>query len=93
MEKGDALVIRAIILCTTLFFSVPLFAQKNMDVLFMKNGDGRHLNTNATYFIKVVNDLSWNVSLYGSWDSRPPATFPKSDYDSSSGLSWTFGNR
>ena len=52
-----------------------------------------HFNTNATYYLKVINDLSWNVSFYGSWDSRPPATFPKSDYGSSSGLSWTFGNR
>jgi hypothetical protein len=52
-----------------------------------------HINTNAVYYIKVANDLSWNVSFYGSWDTRPPATFPKSDYGSSSGLSWTFGNR
>jgi hypothetical protein len=52
-----------------------------------------HFNTNATYYVKIVNDLSWNFSFYGSWDSHPPATFPKSDYGTSSGLSWTFGNR
>ncbi len=52
-----------------------------------------HFNTNATYYIKLINDLSWNFSFYGSWDSRPPPTFPKSDYGTSSGLSWTFGNR
>ena len=52
-----------------------------------------HFNANAVYYIKVVNDLSWNFSFYGSWDSRPPATLPKSDYGTSSGLSWTFGNR
>jgi Protein of unknown function, DUF481 len=52
-----------------------------------------HFNTNAVYYVKLVNDLSWNFSLYGSWDTRPPATFPKSDYGTSSGLSWTFGNR
>lgn len=52
-----------------------------------------HFNTNATYYIKIIGDLSWNLSFYGSWDSRPPATLPKSDYGSSSGLSWTFGNR
>jgi Protein of unknown function, DUF481 len=52
-----------------------------------------HFNTNAVYYIKVINDLSWNFSFYGSWDSRPPATLPKSDYGTSSGLSWTFGNR
>ena len=52
-----------------------------------------HFNTNAAYYIKLINDLSWNFSFYGSWDSRPPPTFPKSDYGTSSGLSWTFGNR
>jgi len=52
-----------------------------------------HFNTNAIYYIKLINDLSWNFSFYGSWDTRPPATFPKSDYGTSSGLSWTFGNR
>jgi putative salt-induced outer membrane protein YdiY len=52
-----------------------------------------HFNTNAVYYIKIVNDLSWNFSFYGSWDTQPPATLPKSDYGTSSGLSWTFGNR
>jgi hypothetical protein len=52
-----------------------------------------HFNTNAVYYIKLVNDLSWNFSFYGSWDTRPPTTFAKSDYGTSSGLSWTFGNR
>ncbi len=52
-----------------------------------------HFNTNAVYYVKIISDLSWNFSFYGSWDTRPPATFPKSDYGSSSGLSWTFGNR
>src|ERR1700733_1026115 len=27
-----------------------------------------HFNANAVYYVKVVNDLSWNVSFYGSWD-------------------------
>jgi Protein of unknown function, DUF481 len=52
-----------------------------------------HFNTNAAYYIKIINDLSWNFSFYGSWDNRPPATLTGSDYGSSSGLSWTFGNR
>jgi putative salt-induced outer membrane protein YdiY len=52
-----------------------------------------HFNTNAVYYIKLINDLSWNASFYGSWDSRPPVALPKSDYGTSSGLSWTFGNR
>jgi hypothetical protein len=52
-----------------------------------------HFNANAVYYIKLVSDLSWNFSFYGSWDTRPPATLSKSDYGTSSGLSWTFGNR
>jgi putative salt-induced outer membrane protein YdiY len=52
-----------------------------------------HFNTNAVYYVKIISDLSWNFSFYGSWDSQPPATLPKSDYGTSSGLSWTFGNR
>ncbi len=50
-------------------------------------------NANATYYIKIVTDLSWNFSFYGNWDSQPPATLPRSDYGTSSGFSWTFGNR
>jgi hypothetical protein len=52
-----------------------------------------HFNANAVYYIKIINDLSWNFSFYGSWDTQPPSTLPKSDYGTSSGLSWTFGNR
>jgi hypothetical protein len=52
-----------------------------------------HFNANAVYYVKLIQDLSWNFSFYGSWDSRPPSTLPKSDYGTSSGLSWTFGNR
>jgi putative salt-induced outer membrane protein YdiY len=52
-----------------------------------------HFIANAVYYIKVINDLSWNFSFYGSWDTQPPSTLPKSDYGTSSGLSWTFGNR
>ncbi len=48
-------------------------------------------NTNATYYVKLFSNLSWNVSFYGNWDNRPPANFSGSDYGSSSGLSWTFG--
>jgi hypothetical protein len=74
------------------------FKKTNLDIsasLFPAISEpGRvHFNTNASYYIKVINDLSWNFSFYGSWDSRPPATFPGSDYGTSSGLSWTFGNR
>jgi putative salt-induced outer membrane protein YdiY len=74
------------------------FKKTNLDVsasLIPSISDaGRvHFNTNATYYVKIIQDLSWNFSFYGSWDSRPPVTLPKSDYGTSSGLSWTFGNR
>jgi hypothetical protein len=49
-------------------------------------------NTNATYYLKLFSNLSWNLSFYGNWDNRPPAGFSGSDYGTSSGLSWTFGN-
>jgi hypothetical protein len=48
-------------------------------------------NSNATYYVKLISNLSWNVSFYGSWDNRPPEGFAGSDYGTSSGLSWTFG--
>jgi hypothetical protein len=51
-------------------------------------------NMNATYYLKLTGgNLSWNVSFYGNWDSRPPGGFSGSDYGSSSGLTWTFGNK
>lgn len=49
------------------------------------------VNTNATYYIKITGDLSWNVSFYGNWDNQPPAHFSGSDYGTSSGLSYSFG--
>jgi len=49
--------------------------------------------TNASYYIKLFSDLSWNFSFYGNWDNQPPPTLSGSDYGTSSGLSWTFGNR
>jgi Protein of unknown function, DUF481 len=50
-------------------------------------------NMNATYYIKLTGNLSWNVTVYGNWDNRPPDGLSGSDYGSSSGLSWTFGNK
>jgi len=74
------------------------FKKTNLDVsaslIPAITGPGRvHFNANAVYYIKLASDLSWNFSFYGSWDTHPPATFSKSDYGTSSGLSWTFGNR
>ncbi|MGB8769006.1 MAG: DUF481 domain-containing protein [Candidatus Korobacteraceae bacterium] len=50
-------------------------------------------NMNATYYIKLTGNLSWNLSFYGNWDNRPPDGLSGSDYGTSSGLSWTFGNK
>jgi hypothetical protein len=72
------------------------FDKTNLDVsatLFPALSEpGRfRFNTNATYYIKLISNLSWNVSFYGNWDNRPPTGFSGSDYGSSAGLSWTFG--
>jgi hypothetical protein len=50
-------------------------------------------NANASYYIKIISDLKWNVSFYANWDNRPPTGFSGNDYGTSSGLSWTFGLR
>jgi hypothetical protein len=52
-----------------------------------------YFNMNASYYVKIFSDLTWNVSFYGNWDNRPPSHFSGSDYGTSSGLGWTFGNR
>ena len=49
-------------------------------------------STNASYYIKIIGNLSWNVSFYGNWDNQPPGNLSGSDYGTSSGLSWTFGS-
>jgi hypothetical protein len=51
-----------------------------------------YFSTNATYFVKFGN-LTWNFSFYGNWDNQPPRNLSGSDYGTSSGLGWTFGNR
>jgi Protein of unknown function, DUF481 len=51
-----------------------------------------HFNLNTSYYVKLWSNLTWNFSLYGNWDNRPPPGFATSDYGTSSGLSWTFGN-
>ena len=56
--------------------------------------DGRvRFNTNASYYLKLFKNLSWNLSFYGNWDTRPPANFSGSDYGYSLGMKWTFGDR
>jgi hypothetical protein len=48
---------------------------------------------NATYYLKLFGKIDWNLSLYGNWDTRPPAQLPSSDYGTRTGLSYTFGNK
>jgi len=48
--------------------------------------------TNLAYYLKLFGKVDWNFSFYGNWDTRPPPSFKGSDYGSSTGLSWTFGN-
>lgn len=58
------------------------------------NQPGRVFTTlNATYWMKFWSNFTWNVSFYGNWDNQPPPTFSGSDYGTSTGLGWTFGNR
>jgi len=72
------------------------FSKTNLDItaalLPALSDPGRvRFNTNASYYIKIISDLKWNVSFYGSWDNRPPPGLSGSDYGTSSGLTWTFG--
>jgi hypothetical protein len=52
-----------------------------------------HFNLNTSYYIKIWEKFRFNISFYGSWDSHPPPGFAGSDYGTSTGLNWTFGNR
>jgi hypothetical protein len=52
-----------------------------------------YFNTNASYFWKMGHNITWNVSFYGNWDTQPPPHFSGSDYGTSSGIGWTFGNK
>ncbi len=44
------------------------------------------------FYVKLWSNLTYNLSFYGSWDTRPPVTYNASDYGFSSGLGWSFGN-
>jgi hypothetical protein len=52
-----------------------------------------HFNLNTSYYIKLWSNLTWNISFYGNWDNQPPPGFSGSDYGTSSGVAWKFGNR
>ena len=72
------------------------FSKTNLDataaLLPALSDPGRvRFNTNASYYIKIIGNLKWNISFYGNWDNRPPPGLSGSDYGTSSGISWTFG--
>jgi Protein of unknown function, DUF481 len=52
-----------------------------------------NLNVNATYYLKIFGEIDWNISFYGNWDNQPPMNFSGSDYGTSSGLTYTWGNK
>ena len=75
------------------------FDKTNLDVvatvLPALSEPGRiHTNLNVAYYIKLWSKFTWNFSFYGNWDNRPPSSsFSSSDYGTSSGLTYRFGNR
>jgi hypothetical protein len=52
-----------------------------------------HTNLNVVYYIKLWSKFTWNISFYGNWDNHPPPGFSSSDYGTSSGITYRFGNR
>ena len=74
------------------------FDKTNLDVVAMVlpalSEPGRvHTNLNASYYIKLWRKFTWNISFYGNWDNQPPPGFSSSDYGTSSGITYKFGNR
>jgi len=51
------------------------------------------IKTNMSYYFKLFGKVDWDLSFYGNWDSRPPVHLQGSDYGSSIGLRYSFGNR
>jgi hypothetical protein len=52
-----------------------------------------YVNTSVSYYVKLFGKIDWNASLYGNWDNQPPPHFSGSDYGTTSGLSYSFGNK
>jgi hypothetical protein len=72
------------------------FSKTNLDATaailpVMSDPDRFRIDANASYYIKLISNLKWNISFYGNWDNQPPRGFSGSDYGVSSGLSWTYG--
>lgn len=74
------------------------FDKTNLDVvgtiLPALSDPGRiHTNVNIAYYVKLWSKFTWNISFYGNWDNQPPPGFSNSDYGTSSGITYRFGNR
>jgi hypothetical protein len=74
------------------------FSKTNLDVTGVAfpaiSDPGRlRFNTKASYYIKLFRNLKWNISFYGNWDNQPLPGFSGSDYGTSSGLTWTYGQK
>lgn len=52
-----------------------------------------YFKVNQNFYVKLYKDISWNISFYGSWDNRPPNGLSGSDYGTSTGLGWSFGDK
>jgi hypothetical protein len=58
------------------------------------NAQGRVFSkVNASYYLKVFGKIDWNFSVYANWDTQPPPHLAGTDYGSSTGLSYDFGNK
>ena len=58
------------------------------------NDPGRfYFRMDQKYYVKIFNDITWNISVFGNWDSRPPFALNNSDIGLSSGIGWKFGSR
>jgi hypothetical protein len=64
----------------------------NASLLPAISGPGRiHFNLTSSYYIKLWGKLDWNLTVYDSWDNRPPPGFAGSDYiDSREYRDWQF---
>lgn len=44
----------------------------------------------SSLYYKIIGNLFFKVSVYGSYDTRPPANTPKSDYGITNSVGWSF---
>lgn len=51
-----------------------------------------NFRTNEDFYVKIYGNLDWKLSFYGNWDNRPPIGLPASDYGTSTGISYSFGD-